>query len=240
MCYSTTLRKEKTAIEHVTKRQFKVPLEYQPFYHRNGFTHQNLQIIKMDEPDMIVPAMWGLVPPYGMNDIPAFQKKYNTLNAKSETIFTSNTFKHSVHDKRCLILADGFHEPHHHKKVSYPHFCNYFDDSIFCFAGLYTEIDEDFYSCTILTMPANEQFEVIHNNKKRQPIVLNSTFENDWLDEHLHDPVIKEITKVGFTTTPIQAYPVSRDLYKRDIGTNTPVAIAEVNYPELNEQGSLF
>ena len=59
--------------------------------------------------------MWGLVPSYGLKDITAFLKKYNTLNAESETIFTSNTFKHSVHDKRCSILAEGFNEPHHHK-----------------------------------------------------------------------------------------------------------------------------
>ena len=96
-------------------RKYMLPQDYQPFYHRNGFTHLNLYNIKMDEPDKIVPAMWGLVPSYGLKDKTAFLKKYNTLNANSETIFTSNTFKHSLHDKRCLILASGFHEPLHHK-----------------------------------------------------------------------------------------------------------------------------
>lgn len=240
MCYSITLRKEKTEIERVTQRTFRVPLAFQPYYHLNGFTNGNLFIVKMDQPDTIVPAMWGLVPSFGMKDVPAFQKKYNTLNAKSETIFTSNTFKHSIHDKRCLILADGFHEPHQVKGVSYPYFCHYFDDSLFCFAGLYTELEEDSYSCTILTMQANEQFEKIHNSKKRQPLVLDASLERDWLDTDLPDPALKNLIRTGFTTKPIQAYPVSRDLYKRGVNTNSTIAIKELRYPELDEQGSLF
>ena len=240
MCYSVSLRKEEKVIQHVTKRNFEIPLEYKPYYHRNGFTHQNLYIIPMDASDCILPAMWGYIPPFGMNDIPTFQKKYNTLNAKSETIFTSNTFKHSVHDKRCLIIGDGFHEPHKIKNVSYPYFCRYYDDSLFYFAGLYSEIDKDMFSCTILTMQANEQFEKIHNVKKRQPIILDSEFEDEWLRDDLHEPAIKDLCKVGFTTKNIEAFPISRDLYKRDIDTNNPIAITKVNYPELNEQGSLF
>lgn len=88
MCYSTTLRKDEKEIEKLTDRNFEVPLEYKLYYHRNGFTHQNLYIIPMDDPDEIIPAMWGLVPSYGMKDIPAFQSKYNTLKARSKSEFT--------------------------------------------------------------------------------------------------------------------------------------------------------
>ena len=240
MCYSTTLRKKEKEIERMTRKSFQVPFEYKPYYRANGFTYPNLYILKMDEPENIYPAMWGLVPQFGMKDIPEFQKKYNTLNAKSETILTSNTYKHSTADKRCLILADGFHEPHEVNGNSYPYFCHYKDDSLFYFAGLYTEIDNEFLSCTILTMPANEQFEQIHNKKKRQPLILDTEFESDWLRHDLNPNGIKELTKVGFTTKEIEAYPVSRDLYKRDIDTNAPLAITKVDYPDLNEQGSLF
>ncbi|MBO0355904.1 SOS response-associated peptidase [Flagellimonas aurea] len=240
MCYSTTLRKTKEEVEERFRARLQIELEYTPYYHMNGFTHGNLYIVPMEYPDELLPAMWGYVPPFGMDDPDAFHKRYNTLNAKSETVFSSNTYKHSIHDKRCLIIADGFHEPHHVKKVSYPYFCHYKDDSLFAFAGLYSELDDDLYSCTIITMPANEQFEQIHNQKKRQPLILDQHWEEDWLLPDLHEPGIKELMKSAFTTKEIEAYTVSRDLYKRGIDTNNKLAIEKKDYPELNQQGSLF
>lgn len=236
MCVSTSLNKDYDEVEFRTKRRFQIPLEYTPYYYRNGFAHENLYIIPMDDPGGIMPSIWGLVPDFGMFDIPAFHKKYNTLNARSETVFTSNTYKHSIHDKRCLIIADGFHEPHRHNGISYPFYCHYQDSSIFCFAGLFTEIDDELFSCSIITVPANEQFEYIHNQKKRMPLVLDSNLENDWLDPDLHEPAIKEILNTGFTSKAIEAYPVSRDLYKRGIDRNTPIAVTNVDYPELQNE----
>ncbi|CAZ98733.1 SOS response-associated peptidase [Zobellia galactanivorans] len=236
MCYSTTLRKQREEIERNTRRQFAIPLEYTPYYRANGFAHPNLYIVKMDEPDMIYPAMWGLIPDFGKKDIQAFQKKYNTLNAKSETVLTSNTYKNSAENYRCLILADGFHEPHRFNNASYPYFCHYDDDSLFCFAGLYTELDDDFFSCSILTMPANEQFSKIHNQKKRQPLILDESFETDWLRPDLTSNGITELMKVGFTTKEIEAYPVTRDIYKRGFDADNLQSITKIDYPELNIQ----
>jgi putative SOS response-associated peptidase YedK len=217
-----------------------VKLEFTPYHHLNGFTHGNLYIVPMENPDVILPAMWGYVPPFGMDYPDGFLKKYNTLNARSETVFTSNTFKHSIYDKRCLIIVDGFHEPHQQKNISYPYFCHYKDDSLFTFAGLYSELDDDLFSCTILTTEANEQFEEIHNKKKRMPLILDQHWEDDWLFPDLSELAIKELMKVGFTTTGIEAYPISRDLYKRGVDTNNELATTKVDYPELRQQQSLF
>ncbi|RIV68763.1 SOS response-associated peptidase [Flagellimonas aequoris] len=239
MCFSTSLRKEKRVIEMVRATEIQFHIEFKPFFRANGFAHPNLWIVKQDEQNKLYPATWGYVPPFASDDPKGFYAKYNTLNAKSETIFTSNTYKHSIYDKRCLILADGFHEPHKVKNVSYPYFCRYFDDSIFCFAGLYSELDDGSLTCTIITMNANEQFGKIHNVKKRQPLILQSNLEDDWLDD-IHEPHLKDLMKEGFTTKPIEAYSVSRDIYKRDVDSNNHLAIDRVDYPELNEQAGLF
>ena len=69
----------------------KIPLEYQNYYHLNGFTYGNLYIIKMDEPESIYPASWGLVPDWAIEDSVNFRKKSNTLNARCETIFEKNS-----------------------------------------------------------------------------------------------------------------------------------------------------
>ena len=90
MCYATSLTKKEREIEELTKRQFAIPLKYQEQYHINGFTHTNLHIITQDEPKLIYPGDWGLIPRYAFDDPAGF--KYNTLNARSESIFKSNTY----------------------------------------------------------------------------------------------------------------------------------------------------
>ena len=97
MCYSTSLRKGREEVEQRLLKtmpgKFEAPLDYQEYYHLNGFTHGNLYIIKMDEPKSIFPASWGLVPNWAKQDPISFLKRSNTLNARGETIFEKNSFK---------------------------------------------------------------------------------------------------------------------------------------------------
>ena len=162
-----------------------------------------------------------------MEDIAAFRKKYNTLNAKSETLFSSGTYKKSAADKRCLILADGFFEPHKEGKVSIPNFCYIPTDAypdgrdLFVFAGIYNEIDTDAYSCSIITKEANDFFAEVHNVKKRMPLVLDEGLFKEWFHDGLTESHVSELMEHGFTGKEFKAHPVSRDLYKRGVDTNT-------------------
>ncbi|WP_242117459.1 SOS response-associated peptidase [Aestuariivivens sediminicola] len=243
MCYATSLRKQREAIEQKRfgnlKLRFKAPSEYRPYYHLNGFTHGKLYIIKMDEPEFIYPAIWGLVPHWGAHDPETFFKKSNTLNARSESIFEKASFKDSAEDKRCLVLADGFFEPHHENGVSMPYFCYqpsevYPEGDLFLFAGLYNELDDARITTTILTVEANAFFAEIHNKRKRMPLVLAEDLYEDWLDEGQSQPQLNELMATGFTTQEFQAHPVTRDLYKRGIDTNTPEFVKAV------DKGTLF
>ncbi len=243
MCYSTALRKQREQIEQRLYDQldaeFEVPLEFEPYFHLNGFTHGNLQIIKMDEPDKIYPASWGLVPDWATHNPSEFYKKGNTLNARSESIFEKPSFKESANDKRCLILADGFFEPHHENNVSIPHFCyqpskEYPEGDLFLFAGLYNELDDELFTTTILTVEANPFFAEVHNKKKRMPLVLAEDLYEDWLDDGMSQPQLNELMAFGFTSEEFKAHPVSRDLYKKGIDTNKPYIVEPV------EKNTLF
>ncbi len=239
MCYSTALRKKREEIEAKVFAQMTIPMEYEPYFHLNGFTFENLQIIKMDEPDLIYPASWGFVADWGIDNISAFRKKYNTLNAKSETLLTSGMYKDSARDKRCLIIADGFFEPTHIGGVAVPHFCyqptNEYEDGsdIFVFAGIYNEIQEDAYTASIITTEANEFFAKVHNKRKRMPLVLDETFVDEWLSDGLNDSQLNELLAVGFTRDEFKAHPVSRDLYKKGINTNKPYIVESVDSETL-------
>ncbi|WP_298326192.1 SOS response-associated peptidase family protein [uncultured Dokdonia sp.] len=236
MCYAKTLSKNKDFIKQDLHKEFAIPLEFQPYYHVNGFAHPNLQIIKMDEPDTIYPAEWGLVPNYGMSDILKFRKSYNTLNAKSETLFKSNTYKHLAQSQRCLILADGFFEPHHNNDISTPYFCyiphkaNNDGRALFMFAGLYTQIDKtaDYYTTTIITTEANEFFAEVHNKKKRMPLVLDEQLYGEWFGTNHTEKTLSDLMKHGFTSQTFNAHPVSNDIYKRGINNNTSKVLVEV------------
>lgn len=238
MCYSTALRKERERIEQRIYNQipanFIIPMEFEPYFHLNGFSHGNLYIIKMDEPDLIYPASWGLVPDWAAHNPSEFRKKANTLNAKSENIFETASYKDSAEDKRCLILSDGFFEPHHENGVSIPHFCyqpskEHPEGDVFLFAGLYNELDDELYTATILTTEANDFFAEVHNKKKRMPLVLADDLFEDWLDDGMNKSEIRELMAYGFTSEEFKAHPVTRDLYKKGINTNQPYIVEPVN-----------
>lgn len=240
MCYETVLTKMKKQVQEYFHVDFAQPDDYKPYYHRSGFTHPKLQIIKMDEPNTIYSAKWGYIPPWGMNDIPAFQKKYNTLNIKSETLFKGIS-KEAANDKRCLIIADGFFEPHKIAGVSIPYFCyipsTTFEDGrhLFVFGGIYSEVEKDSkqFTCSILTMEANPFFAEVHNIKKRQPFVLDEELYKEWFNPNLNEENVLELIKNGFTSKEFKAYPISTDLYKRNLDTNQPYILEETPPPIL-------
>lgn len=240
MCYETALTKMKKQVQEYFQKDFAFQEKFKPYYHQSGFTHPNLQIVKMDEPNTIYPAEWGYVPSWGMADIPAFRKKYNTLNIKSETLFKGLS-KEAAVENRCLIIADGFFEPHRSAGSSIPYFCyipsEKFKDGrdLFVFGGIYSELEGDSnkLSCSILTMEANSFFSEVHNIKKRQPLVLNEGLFEEWFNADLNKKHVMELMKNGFTSKEFKAYSVSSDLYKRNTDTNISSILKETPPPNL-------
>lgn len=240
MCYDTALTKMKSQVQEYFQMDFAKENKYKPYFHRSGFTYPKLQIIKMEDPNLIHSATWGYVPEYGMDDIPAFRKKYNTLNIRSESLF-SGLSKEAAYDRRCLIIADGFFEPHRIAGDSIPYFCyipsKEFQDGrhIFAFGGIYSEVNNDpnELTCSLLTMEANSFFKEVHNLKKRQPFVIDANLYEEWFDPNLDQTNVLELVANGFTSKKFEAYSVSTNLYRRDIDSDIPSIIEEVPPPGL-------
>ncbi len=242
MCYETSLTKSEKQIEKATGAKFNIQLEYKPYYHVSGFVHPNLYCIPQEDPSQIYPMEWGLIAPWGENNVTGFRKKYNTLNARGETMLTSNTYKSPARKRRCLILADGFFEPHYpndkFKSGAVPKYCYLPDRKLFTFAGIYNEYGSDYWNVSLVTTEANDFFAHIHNKKKRMPLVLDPDFEGEWLREDLNDDGILELVNHGFIKEDFKAHSVE-NFYKRDFNTNTPEFLQPVDDQE-GEQGSLF
>lgn len=238
MCYKTVLTKPlKSIIEYKNTPPID-PDSYKPSYHIDGFTHPRLLIIPQDDSRMLHMATWGLVPEFQLGDPEGFYKegKYNTLNARDDKVFSSNSYKNPILEGRCLVFADGFYEPHEYLKKKQPYFCyipggdSIEDRELFTFAGIYSATGEGKYYVSLITVAANPFFAEVHNAKLRMPLVLDRNVEDAWIEEGQSSNIIQDIMNEGFTSKQFDAYPVSSLVYSKNKDTekNTPEILQPV------------
>lgn len=233
MCFHASNTKKAIQLENRFNARFEDTSEYTPYFHLNGFEYGTVYIIKQDEPDIIDPATWGLLPTH-TDDVKGFRKKFNTLNARSESAMNSTLYSEPLQQRRCLILADGFFESKHVNGNTYPHFIRYKNFEPFAFAGLYNEHGAGVFSCSILTTKANPFMADIHNIKKRMPLILDQSFESKWLDENIFEEEILNLISNSFTTAEFDAYTVSKDVTNSRVISNREGILGGVYYDELN------
>ncbi|SFZ94422.1 Putative SOS response-associated peptidase YedK [Flaviramulus basaltis] len=238
MCFHTSNTKTAKENERRFDASFNIPEVFDPYYHFAGYEKRNFYIIKQNEFDNIEPAYWGLMPEnLNINERTKYLSEYHTYNARAENIFKSRLYNQFAMNQRCIILSDGFYEPHKVDGSSIPQYCKYKDHGLFAFAGLYSELDDDVYTATIITTIANPFFEKIHNVKKqgtfRMPLVLADYDEVEWLNSDLRQGDIEELL-FSFTPKEFEAYPVSQDINYGNRYTNRPDIINKVDYNELN------
>lgn len=91
----------------------------------------------------------------------------------------AKSYKEPILKRRCLILADGFFEPHYPNDnfKAKPKYCYLEGRKLFTFAEVYYLYSPDYYSVSLITTEANPFFEEVHNKKKRMPLVLDASYE---------------------------------------------------------------
>ena len=169
-------------------------------------------VITADEPDRIQAFHFGLVP-FWATDTRIGNK---LLNARSEGIMETKVFKPLMtHNKRCLVLADGFYEWKAEKDGKQPYRFTLTDNQPFAFAGLWSQWKNPqtsrlYNSFTILTGKPNQQVGQLHN---RMPIMLHSGEQKLWLT---NDVPVNELLQVcqPFPDEEMEMYPVSKEVNK--------------------------
>lgn len=238
MCFHTSQTKKVVELEN----RYNVSLTIDdardvydiPRYHMNGFAHPDMLIIPQEEPTVLAPALWGIVPGNKKPEqISAYYKEAvrygGGLNAQSEKLFEHFIYKHSALTRRCIIPVTGFYEPHEYKSKKYPFHIKHKDNDVLSLAGLYTIIDE-VTTFTILTKNASPLFAKIHNKKNRQPVLLQKEFEQDWLRDDLNENGIQELINLNFKEENLEAYTVSKDLFSPKVNSDTPDILGRVEY----------
>ena len=133
---------------------------------------------------------WGLVP-YWSKDGKA---SFSTINAKSETVATSPTYREAWKYRRCLVPADWFYDwVKLDENTKQPYAIAMKDDGMFAFAGLWEKWKDKatgqmLRTYTILTIDPNELMESIHN---RMPVIIPPKDYERWMApaEPSHLPV---------------------------------------------------
>jgi putative SOS response-associated peptidase YedK len=136
---------------------------------------------------------WGLVPSW------ADDRKIGArmINARAETLRTSNAFKRSFASRRALVPMDGFYEwrvvpaAAGAKPSKQPVHLHRPNGEPFAVAGLWAAWhdpeapdDEWLHSCTVITTTPNRLAATVHD---RMPAILPKRTWDRWLDPDNHD-----------------------------------------------------
>ena len=135
------------------------------------------------------------------------------INARAETLAEKSSFKKLLHNRRCVIVADGFYEwaQQPGTKSKTPMYITMKNHEPFAFAGLWdswrTPDGQQLRTCTIITTEPNQLMAAIHN---RMPALLLPDALNSWLDPEMQDEQDLGRLLNPYPTELMAARPVSR------------------------------
>jgi putative SOS response-associated peptidase YedK len=132
----------------------------------------------------ILPAKWGLVNSWAKDA----KRAAAQINARAETIATSQAFREAFAKRRCIVPADGFYEWVGGGTDRRPIWFHRPDGRLILFAGLYESWpatpDNWQRTFTIITTTPNNLVTPIHD---RMPVILDDDAVDRWLDPREED-----------------------------------------------------
>jgi putative SOS response-associated peptidase YedK len=249
MCYHFALVKAKASDLIKNKLVTCEQIESLPDnYLISGFEHLPCKLITGLNKNL-ANYSWGLIPNWVKSYNKADDLRKNTLNAKSETVFSKPSFSESIIERRCLVLASGFYEwksiKFGKKEHKYPYYISLKNNELFVFAGIWDyniniQTGSETRSFAIITTKANGLMAQIHNNKKRMPLILDPEKAVSWLDSGINRNEIEQLMQ-PFDSNILKAHTISKQIISKGTEKNTPEIQKNVSYPEMEIiQTSLF
>ena len=163
-------------------------------------------VVEKDDRRAITAYRWGLVPFWAKD--PSIGSRL--INARAETLASSNAFRESFERRRCLVPADGFYEWRRDPGRRQPFLFRRVDGAPLAFAGLWSgwrdrATGEVLRTMTIVTTRANELMAPIHD---RMPVALPAEAWSMWLDPELEDIAELQGLLVPAPEEDLEAYAV--------------------------------
>jgi len=190
-----------------------------------------------ERPDQIQLCTWGLIPFWVKDQKTADEIRFQTMNARAESIFEKPSFRQSAVEKHCLVLTDGFFEWQEFKGKKYPYYIRLKNHEPFALAGLWDSwmnktTNEQIHTYTVITTKANPLMETIHNTKKRMPVILRRDDEQKWIRSSFKKEEALSLL-VPYDEQEMEAFTISRLITTKGRSPNVPEVLAPFAYPEL-------
>ena len=204
---------------------------FQLYYFVSGFQFPVLPVVTYKR---IMLSSWGLIP-YWAKEPDKIRAK--TLNAMGETIFEKLSFRNAIKKQRCVLGIRGFFEWRLFIGKKYPYFIEH-SKSEYLYVGCVYDYWTDKQSgvitnsFSIITTPANELMEKIHNQKKRMPLILPKQHLSAWLNENTEPELIKKLIK-PLDDDSLNAYTVSPLASSIKENRNVSSVLEPYTYDEL-------
>ena len=229
MCFSVNVNLIKEELENRYGATFLDPDKYRPSYYYHAFGLPELPAVCSGKTDRIQLLRWGLIPSWVKSSESANDIRYKTFNARSESIDNKPSFSGSFRSKRCLIPVKGFFEWQHTATGKIPWYIYHINDDIISLAGLWDEwvessTGEKISTFSIITTDANDLMSVIHNSKKRMPVVLDKSDEHKWLNLSIDSAEALKILK-PCPSEILKAHTISPLINNKNAERNTPELI---------------
>jgi putative SOS response-associated peptidase YedK len=149
---------------------------------------------------------WGLVPSWAKD--PKVGARF--INARRETVATTNAFRAAYAKRRCLLPADGYYEWKPEGTGKQPYFLTTTTGDPLAMAGLFEHWKRPdgtwLSTCTVLTTSAPDELGEIHD---RTPLLVPKELWAVWLDPDVTDP---DAVLVPGTPGVLDAWPVGKDV----------------------------
>ena len=186
MCFSVNVNLVRDEIENRYNVSFPDRDRYQPSYYYHAFSLPELPAICSGSPGTVQLLRWGLIPSWIRNPDDAKEIRYKTFNARAESVNSKPSYSKSFRSRRCIIPVKGFFEWQHLGYEKIPWYIWHAGEEIFSIAGVYdswveTNTGETLDTFSIITTDANDLLAVIHNSKKRMPVILDRDGEKRWI-----------------------------------------------------------
>ncbi|MBN2544468.1 MAG: SOS response-associated peptidase [Spirochaetes bacterium] len=237
MCFNYSITKFQEYLEKRFQAKFESNGDFKPKYLIQAFSLPIAPVITNLQTDKIQLLNWGLIPFWVKDKIYAEKIRMSTFNARGDTIFEKPSFKNSIKNKRCIVLADGFFEWHENNGKKFPFYIKLKNSIEFCFAGIWDEwtdknSNQSIKTYSIITTDANPMLKIIHNTKMRMPVILSRDNEKKWLSKLNKQEIINLLKP--YNDKEMEAYSVSKMIVQKNISDSDPDILNEIKYSELD------
>ena len=144
---------------------------------------------------------WGLI-------LPDAHLRGPGINVRVETVGRVPAYRGAFHDRRCLVIVDGFYEWQRRDKVRQPFAIRRADGKPFALAGIWvpcvTREGEAIDCCAILTGPAAGAVRALHD---RMPMIVPPRAYGRWLSHETRSAELPGL--MAPDASALEAYPVS-------------------------------